>query len=35
MTYANAMALIAVTVFALGALVAALGTERKGATFGG
>jgi SHS family lactate transporter-like MFS transporter len=34
MKYATAMALVAVTVFALGALVAALGRERKGATFG-
>jgi SHS family lactate transporter-like MFS transporter len=33
-TYANAMALTALTVFALGALVVALGSERKGATFG-
>jgi SHS family lactate transporter-like MFS transporter len=33
-TYANAMALTAVTVFTLGAIVAALGRERRGATFG-
>ncbi|AHG88245.1 major facilitator superfamily MFS_1 [Gemmatirosa kalamazoonensis] len=33
-TYANAMALTAVTVFSLGAIVAALGKERRGATFG-
>ena len=35
MRYATAMALVAVTVFTLGAVVAALGKERKGATFGG
>jgi len=34
MRYATAMALVAVTVFSLGAVVAALGRERKGATFG-
>jgi SHS family lactate transporter-like MFS transporter len=34
MRYATAMALVAVTVFTLGAVVAALGKERKGATFG-
>jgi len=32
--YATAMALTAVTVFTLGAIVAALGRERRGATFG-
>jgi SHS family lactate transporter-like MFS transporter len=33
-SYANAMALTAVTVFSLGAVVVALGRERRGATFG-
>jgi len=33
-SFANAMALTALTVFTLGALVAALGRERRGATFG-
>ena len=33
-SYANAMALTAVTVFTLGAIVVALGRERRGATFG-
>jgi SHS family lactate transporter-like MFS transporter len=33
-SYANAMALTAVTVFTLGAIVVALGPERRGATFG-
>ena len=33
-TYANAMALTAVTVFSLGALVIAFGKEQKGGTFG-
>jgi SHS family lactate transporter-like MFS transporter len=33
-TYANAMALTAFTVFTLGAIVVALGRERRGATFG-
>jgi SHS family lactate transporter-like MFS transporter len=32
--YATVMALVAVTVFSLGAIVAALGRERKGAAFG-
>jgi len=34
MTYATAMALTAVTVFALAAIVAAAGKERKGHVFG-
>jgi SHS family lactate transporter-like MFS transporter len=34
-SYANAMALTALTVFALGALAAALGRERRGVVFGG
>jgi SHS family lactate transporter-like MFS transporter len=34
MRYATAMALVAVTVFTLGAIVAWLGRERRGATFG-
>jgi SHS family lactate transporter-like MFS transporter len=34
MTYARAMAMTAVTVFVLGAVVAALGRERRGAVFG-
>jgi len=34
MTYAQAMAAVGVTVFALGAIAAALGKERRGATFG-
>jgi SHS family lactate transporter-like MFS transporter len=34
-SYANAMALTAVTVFALGAIVVSLGPERKGEAFGG
>ncbi len=34
MGYANAMALTAVTVFALAAIVAAAGKERKGHVFG-
>jgi SHS family lactate transporter-like MFS transporter len=34
MSYATAMALTAVTVFALAAIVAALGKERKGSVFG-
>ena len=33
-SYANAMALTAFTVFTLGAIVVALGRERRGATFG-
>src|SRR5437879_4083943 len=33
-SYANAMALTAFTVFSLGAIVVALGRERRGATFG-
>jgi MFS transporter, SHS family, lactate transporter len=33
-SFANAMALTALTVFSLGALVVALGRERRGATFG-
>jgi SHS family lactate transporter-like MFS transporter len=33
-TYANAMALTALTVFVLGAVVASLGSERKGVRFG-
>ena len=35
MSYATAMALTAVTVFALAAIVAAAGKERKGHVFGG
>ena len=34
-TYANAMALTALTVFVGGAVVVALGRERRGARFGG
>ena len=34
-TYANAMALTALTIFAVGILVIALGPERRGKVFGG